>query len=141
MNLRAATLTKSSTQAHCECAIARKFDFTSYEYPDLLIDVRLHPPTMAEASIKGISLSVTANNAADKRVAIVHTQWNKEIIDALVSGAKDELLKQGVKPENVLVVSVGSRTTCASVRGVRVRTNVEPLVRHFGPAVAGPRII
>lgn len=40
------------------------------------------------------------------RVGIVHARWNVKIIDALVDGAKRELLNAGVKEENIVIQSV-----------------------------------
>ncbi|CAI7651975.1 unnamed protein product [Penicillium manginii] len=40
------------------------------------------------------------------RVAIIHARWNEQIIDALVSGAKKQLLAAGVTEENITVETV-----------------------------------
>ncbi len=40
------------------------------------------------------------------RIAIVHTQWNAAVVDALVSGAKEELLRRGVKADSIFVRAV-----------------------------------
>ena len=65
-------------------------------------------------SLKGISLHATAPGAHHRRVGIVHTQWNREVVDALVNGAIGELQTQGVARENILVISVGS-LSCAVI--------------------------
>ena len=40
------------------------------------------------------------------RIAIVHARWNREIISALVAGAKKSLLASGVKEENIVIQDV-----------------------------------
>jgi 6,7-dimethyl-8-ribityllumazine synthase len=59
------------------------------------------------ASVKGVSLERRLDGK-DRRVGIVHTQWNSEIVGALVAGAKAELEANGVKPDNIVVLSVSS---------------------------------
>jgi 6,7-dimethyl-8-ribityllumazine synthase len=59
------------------------------------------------ASLKGVSLDRRLDGK-ERRVGIVHTQWNSEIVGALVAGARAELETNGVKPENVVVLSVSS---------------------------------
>jgi 6,7-dimethyl-8-ribityllumazine synthase len=57
--------------------------------------------------LKGISSAVALiPNAASKRVAIVHTEWNEPIISALVAGAVAELKRHGVREENLHITSV-----------------------------------
>jgi hypothetical protein len=68
------------------------------------------------APLKGISLHATAAGAHLRRVGIVHTQWNREVVDALVNGAIGELQAQGVSRENILVVSVRFGPALAAVR-------------------------
>lgn len=45
-------------------------------------------------------------DASSLRIGIVHARWNKECIDALVSGCVSSLLKSGVKEENIIIDSV-----------------------------------
>ncbi len=45
-------------------------------------------------------------NGSDMKIGIAVAQWNKEITDALLRGAKDTLLKHNVKEENIITVSV-----------------------------------
>lgn len=45
-------------------------------------------------------------NAESLRVGIVHARWNRECIDALVSGCVRSLTKAGVKEENIVIESV-----------------------------------
>lgn len=45
-------------------------------------------------------------DAASLRIGIVHARWNRECIDALVSGCISSLQKAGVKQENIVVESV-----------------------------------
>lgn len=40
------------------------------------------------------------------KIALVTAQWNAEITGALYNGALNLLLKQGVKPENIIEVTV-----------------------------------
>ena len=40
------------------------------------------------------------------RIAIVHARWNREIISALVAGARKSLLASGVKEENIVIQDV-----------------------------------
>lgn len=60
------------------------------------------------AGVKGIQL-LPSMNGEGKRVAIVRTRWNATVIDALVSGAREELQRCGVKPEDILEVQVRRR--------------------------------
>jgi 6,7-dimethyl-8-ribityllumazine synthase len=57
-------------------------------------------------SLKGIAAHSGAPGAHSRRVGIVHTQWNREVVDALVAGATGELRAQGVHRDNILVLSV-----------------------------------
>ncbi|PWN37133.1 putative RIB4-6,7-dimethyl-8-ribityllumazine synthase [Meira miltonrushii] len=45
-------------------------------------------------------------DASSLRIGIVHARWNKECIDALVSGCVSNLTKSGVKEENIIIESV-----------------------------------
>lgn len=45
-------------------------------------------------------------NGKDLRIGIVHTRWNKEIIDALVKGTQQRLLDLGVQPENIITQQI-----------------------------------
>ncbi len=70
---------------------------------------------MAESStqghgLKGITLPAEVTGAG-MRVGIVHTQWNREIIDALVGGARSELVKRGVAESDIVLLSV--RVLCS----------------------------
>ncbi|KZZ91314.1 6,7-dimethyl-8-ribityllumazine synthase [Ascosphaera apis ARSEF 7405] len=47
-----------------------------------------------------------SHDGSTLRVGIVHARWNVKIIDALVDGAKRELLNAGVKEENIVIQSV-----------------------------------
>lgn len=61
-------------------------------------------------SLKGISLEAGVPDAgvcASLRIGIVRTQWNRTVVDALaVDGCKAELLRLGVKEENIVVEEV-----------------------------------
>ncbi len=56
--------------------------------------------------IKGISAVSNIEGASSRKIGIVHTQWNKEVVNALVDGAVGELKAQGVLAENIKVISV-----------------------------------
>lgn len=45
-------------------------------------------------------------DAGALRIGIVHARWNRECIDALVSGCVASLQKAGVKAENIIIESV-----------------------------------
>jgi 6,7-dimethyl-8-ribityllumazine synthase len=56
--------------------------------------------------IKGLPSSEGSYDGAELRVGIVHARWNKEIIEALVTGAIEKLKERGVKESNITVQSV-----------------------------------
>lgn len=58
------------------------------------------------ATLKGTSLDRSTPRANELRVGIVHTQWNTEVVGALLAGAKAELLRQGVLEANIHVIAV-----------------------------------
>lgn len=45
-------------------------------------------------------------NGSDMKIGIAVAQWNKEITDALLEGAKSTLLKHNVKEDNIITVGV-----------------------------------
>jgi 6,7-dimethyl-8-ribityllumazine synthase len=59
-------------------------------------------------SLKNLSTysSGGIKDVSGKRFAIVVSEWNSEITDALFSGAYDVLLKNGVRKENIIKKSV-----------------------------------
>ncbi|KAI5290743.1 hypothetical protein KEM52_000361 [Ascosphaera acerosa] len=57
------------------------------------------------SSLKGPGEAHTYDGSA-LRIGIVHARWNDKIITALVDGAKRELLKAGVREENIVIQSV-----------------------------------
>jgi 6,7-dimethyl-8-ribityllumazine synthase len=57
------------------------------------------------ASIKGIALEGSVAGAG-RRVGIVRAKWNATVIDALVKGARDELLRCGVAEADIVEVQV-----------------------------------
>jgi 6,7-dimethyl-8-ribityllumazine synthase len=59
-----------------------------------------------DSSIKGPSSSGESFDGSPLRIAIVHARWNKEVIDALLSGAIAKLKAMGVKEANIVVQSV-----------------------------------
>ncbi|TIB94824.1 DMRL synthase family protein [Wallemia mellicola] len=42
----------------------------------------------------------------DLKVGIVHTRWNKEVVNALVEGTNNRLLELGVKKENIIIQQI-----------------------------------
>ena len=67
--------------------------------------VHIPQTTMAE-SIKGPAPPPTDLDGTPLRIAIVHSRWNKEVIDALVTGTVRKLKEYGVKESNIVVQSV-----------------------------------
>jgi len=57
-------------------------------------------------TIKGLSESDVKYDGSTLRIAIVHTRWNKTIVDALVAGAIAKLKHNGVKDSHIVVQSV-----------------------------------
>ncbi|KAI0748490.1 Lumazine synthase [Daedaleopsis nitida] len=57
-------------------------------------------------SIKGPAPPPTKLDGSPLRVAIVHSRWNKTVIDALVAGTIAKLKATGVKDSNIVVQSV-----------------------------------
>ncbi|KAL6298439.1 6,7-dimethyl-8-ribityllumazine synthase [Sparassis latifolia] len=58
------------------------------------------------SSIKGPSAPDAKFDGSPLRIAIVHSRWNKTVIDALVTGAVTKLREQGVKDSNIVIQSV-----------------------------------
>ncbi|TMW62795.1 hypothetical protein Poli38472_005413 [Pythium oligandrum] len=52
------------------------------------------------------ALSSRKTDGTGLRVAIVHAKWNAEVVNALVTGCKQELLKSGVKEDDIIVLEV-----------------------------------
>ncbi|EIM24262.1 DMRL synthase family protein [Wallemia mellicola] len=42
----------------------------------------------------------------DLKIGIVHTRWNKEVVNALVEGTNNRLLELGVKKENIIIQQI-----------------------------------
>lgn len=57
-------------------------------------------------SIKGPAPSQAKFDGSPLRIAIVHSRWNKSVIDALVDGTINKLKEQGVKESNIVLQSV-----------------------------------
>ncbi|OCH86903.1 dimethylribityllumazine synthase [Obba rivulosa] len=58
------------------------------------------------SSLKGPAPSNAKFDGSPLRVAIVHSRWNKTVIDALVSGTIAKLKEQGVKESNIVLQAV-----------------------------------
>ncbi|KAJ0410461.1 hypothetical protein P43SY_002793 [Pythium insidiosum] len=52
------------------------------------------------------ALSSRKTDGTGLRVAIVHAKWNEEVVSALVKGCRQELLKSGVRDEDIVVLEV-----------------------------------
>ncbi|KAK6460891.1 6,7-dimethyl-8-ribityllumazine synthase [Scheffersomyces coipomensis] len=57
-------------------------------------------------AVKGLGELDQSYDGSNLRIGILHARWNKEIIQALVEGAKKRLLELGVKPENIIIETV-----------------------------------
>lgn len=69
------------------------------------------------------------------RIAIVHSRWNKSVIDALIKGAKRKLKEYKVRDENIIVQSVpGSFELPLACQRYESRP-----VSHSHPATTLPR--
>lgn len=58
------------------------------------------------SSVKGPAPPPTKLDGSALRVAVVHSRWNEEVIDALVKGSIAKLQELGVKESNIVVQSV-----------------------------------
>lgn len=58
------------------------------------------------SSIKGLAPLAAPVSGAGRRVAIVRTRWNATVVDALVAGAREELLRCGVSESNIVELQV-----------------------------------
>lgn len=58
------------------------------------------------ASIKGPAPPPTKLDGSSLRIAVIHSRWNQEVIDALVTGTIAKLKELGVKESNIVVQSV-----------------------------------
>jgi 6,7-dimethyl-8-ribityllumazine synthase len=61
---------------------------------------------MMASSIKGLAPLAAPASGAGKRVAIVRTRWNATVVDALVAGAREELLRSGVSEGDIFELQV-----------------------------------
>ncbi|KAK9896612.1 Lumazine synthase [Cystobasidium minutum MCA 4210] len=59
-----------------------------------------------EHLFKGLTDSGETFDGSDLRIAIVHGRWNMPVIEPLVKGAIETLVKSGVKTENIVVENV-----------------------------------
>lgn len=56
--------------------------------------------------VKNLPHFLESFDGSSLRIAIVHSRWNKSVIDALINGAKRKLKHYKVKEENIIVQSV-----------------------------------
>jgi hypothetical protein len=61
--------------------------------------------TMSE-TIKDHPQFLDSFDGSSLRIAIVHSRWNKSVIDALVAGAVRKLTEYKVKKDNIIIQSV-----------------------------------
>lgn len=61
--------------------------------------------TMSE-TIKDRPLFPDTFDGSTFRIAIVHSRWNKSVIDSLIAGAVSKLRESKVKKENIIIQSV-----------------------------------
>jgi 6,7-dimethyl-8-ribityllumazine synthase len=82
------------------------------------------------SSIKGPAPAPESFPRAEKlKIGIVHARWNKEVIDALVTGTLESLEKAGVKAEQVAIDSVpGSWELPMGTLKMIKRENVDAVV-------------
>ena len=52
---------------------------------------------MAEIEKKGLELDASLDGSG-LRVGIVHTRWNEKVVNALVSGAEEQLVRHSAPP-------------------------------------------
>ncbi|KAH3898663.1 probable 6,7-dimethyl-8-ribityllumazine synthase [Saccharomycodes ludwigii] len=57
-------------------------------------------------AVKGLGKLDQVYDGSNLRVAIIHARWNKQVIDALVSGCIKRLKELNVKEENIVVETV-----------------------------------
>ncbi|MCU0447255.1 MAG: 6,7-dimethyl-8-ribityllumazine synthase [Microscillaceae bacterium] len=60
------------------------------------------------SSLKNLSEYTTKNisDIQNRVFGIVVAEWNEEVTSALLEGAKNTLLKEGAKPENIIIKTV-----------------------------------
>lgn len=63
---------------------------------------------MASSSepIKGPVAADVKYDGSGLRIAIVHSRWNKYVVDSLVAGAVAKLKESGVREQNIVIQSV-----------------------------------
>lgn len=61
---------------------------------------------MTMSDIKGLVSSTEKPDGSPLRIGIVHANWNKVVIDALLQGVLAKLHETGVKHHNIVVQSV-----------------------------------
>jgi 6,7-dimethyl-8-ribityllumazine synthase len=69
--------------------------------------LRLSPRGTMSETIKDRPPFLDSLDGSSLRIAIVHSRWNKSVIDALIKGAVDKITKDyKVKRENIIIQSV-----------------------------------
>ncbi|KZT69761.1 Lumazine synthase [Daedalea quercina L-15889] len=99
-------------------------------------------------SIKGPAPASAKFDGSILRIAIVHSRWNKTVIDALVEGTVIKLKEQGVKESNIVLQSVpGSFELPLACQRVIAGSHVQAGATatdllgglNFGASVSSPR--
>ena len=57
-------------------------------------------------TIKNHPQSLDSFDGSSLRIAIVHSRWNKSVIDSLIAGAVRKLTEYKVKKDNIIIQSV-----------------------------------
>ena len=95
-------------------------------------------------SIKGPAAPPTKLDGSPLRIAIVHSRWNKTVIDALVAGTIAKLKETGVKESNIVVQSVPGSfelpLACSKCVTTRVYYRMCSLVFLLGRVISGSHV-
>ncbi|GJN90437.1 hypothetical protein Rhopal_003448-T1 [Rhodotorula paludigena] len=59
-----------------------------------------------DSTVKGLAPPAERFDASGERFLIVHARWNESVIQPLVEGAIETMIKSGVKRENIVVETV-----------------------------------
>lgn len=83
------------------------------------------------------NMNVMPGVPADMRVAVVSTQWNAEITDALAQGCVDRLIAAGVKPEDVQTFQVPGAIELTFAASKLIETSLFDVVVVIGCVIRG----
>ena len=68
--------------------------------------LQLSPRGTMSETIKDHPQFLDSFDGSSLRIAIVHSRWNKSVIDSLVAGAVRKLTEYKVKKDNIIIQSV-----------------------------------